>query len=142
MISFILDIKNCDSKNKNQIFFWFTDEENEESGKPDLHQCGNCREMFFNFAKYITHKLQKVCWNADHTTPPTSQPSATATNDDGAEDDEEGSQHWPNAADDNNGLSSPGEKEDEDDVDMTVSIFFSYFHFLKFFTIFRFCTNF
>lgn len=78
--------------------------------------------MFFNFAKYITHKLQKVCWNADHTAPPMSQ-SATAADKDGVEEDEEGSQHWPNAADDNNGLSSPGEKE-EDDVDMTVSFFF------------------
>ena len=84
--------------------------------------------MFFNFAKYITHKLQKVCWNTDHTAvPPESQPFATAANEDGVEEDEEGSQHWPNAADDNNGLSSPGEKEEDDDADMTVS--FSFFLF-------------
>lgn len=43
------------------------DEENEGGGEPDLHQCGHCKQMFYNFTKYITHKLQKVCWDTDAT---------------------------------------------------------------------------
>lgn len=49
-----------------QTFFAFTallsDEEGEDGGDPDLHQCGHCKLMFNNLTKYITHKIQKVCW--------------------------------------------------------------------------------
>ena len=38
------------------------DEELEDGGEPDLHQCGHCKLMFNNLTKYITHKLQKTCW--------------------------------------------------------------------------------
>ena len=54
----------------NQNIISFSDDENED-GEPDLHQCGHCKLMFNNLTKYITHKLQKVCYN-DSTNP--SQP--------------------------------------------------------------------
>ncbi|XP_057296858.1 uncharacterized protein LOC130625771 isoform X4 [Hydractinia symbiolongicarpus] len=43
-----------------------SDEEHDE-GEPDLHQCGHCKLMFNNLSKYITHKLQKVCWSENAT---------------------------------------------------------------------------
>jgi len=81
------------------IYLFIADDENEEGGEPDLHQCGHCQQMFYNFTKYITHKLQKVCWNSDAT--PTDEVAP-----------------WPI---ENNGLSSPGDKE-EMEVDLGVSL--------------------
>lgn len=49
---------------KNNVFC--LDEEHDE-GEPDLHQCGHCKLMFNNLSKYITHKLQKVCWSENAT---------------------------------------------------------------------------
>eukprot|EP00111_Clytia_hemisphaerica_P002841 TCONS_00008012-protein len=100
-----------------------SDEENEEGGEPDLHQCGHCRQMFFNFTKYITHKLQKACWNSDEQPTPTN------------EDEEGETPPWPPSAaagKDGNGIASPpgdesGVIEDTEDMEteVTVSAFFS-----------------
>ncbi|XP_066911364.1 uncharacterized protein [Clytia hemisphaerica] len=94
-----------------------SDEENEEGGEPDLHQCGHCRQMFFNFTKYITHKLQKACWNSDEQPTPTN------------EDEEGETPPWPPSAaagKDGNGIASPpgdesGVIEDTEDMETEVT---------------------
>lgn len=76
-----------------------SDDENESGGR-DLHQCGHCRQMFYNFTEYIKHKLQKTCWN----------PNATSTDEAAA---------WPL---DSNGISSPCEKETEAEMEGNIEV--------------------
>lgn len=45
-------------------YIFFVDEEQE--GERALHQCGDCKLIFNNFKRYITHKVQKECWAAEN----------------------------------------------------------------------------
>ena len=49
---------------KRSFLIFFVDEEQE--GERALHQCGDCKLIFNNFKRYITHKVQKECWAAEN----------------------------------------------------------------------------